>query len=592
MKRALKIIGLIIAVLIVLLIALPFIINVNMFRPQIESELSSALGRQVKVGNLKLSILSGSVSADDLVISDDPAFSNQPFVRAEALEVGVNLLPLIFSKSLQVNDLSITDPQVALLRNAAGKWNFSSIGNKPAPEAASTERPAQAGKTSEAEKAAPPTTPKPSQPHPSTTEKAAHPANQGETAPAQPSPSTAASSNPSLSVAKLSVKNGTLSMANVSTHEKPQVFSKLNITVQNFAFNSQFPFTMSADLPGGGSMKLEGHAGPIDASDASLTPMEAKINVNGLDVEKSGFVNAASGLGGIVDFSGTVNSNGHEAQASGGASVAKPKASPKGSPAPKPVDLKFNTTYDLKKQSGTIDADVTLGKAVAKLSGTFQVEPAATLINAKLVADNMPVDDLATLLPALGVTLPAGSHLEGGTLTANFTITGPTDKLVIDGPVKLANTTLAGFDLGSKLSAVAKLAGVNPGKDTTVQNFSTDAHVAPEGIQTKNVNLNVPAIGVITGNGTISPQNALNYQMNAKFSGGALGGLSQIAGLGNKNAGIPFSIQGTSSDPKFVPNVKGMLGGEFSQFNPIGKGQNPASNVMNSLQGLIKKKPQ
>jgi len=572
MKRALKIIGIIIAVLIVILIVLPFIVDVNTFRPQIESELSSALGRQVKVGNLKLSILSGSVSADDLSISDDPAFSNQPFVRAKALDVGVNLVPLIFSKSLEVNDLTITDPQVALLRNAAGKWNFSSIGNKP-PEAGATGRPAEAGKTAAAEKTA-------------------HPANQGGAAsPTQPS-STSAPSNPNLSVGKLSVKNGTLSMANVGSREKPQIYSAVNITVQNFAVNSQFPFTMSADLPGGGSTKLDGHAGPIDASDASLTPLEAKLNVNGLDIEKSGFVNAASGLGGIVDMNGNANSNGHQARASGNASVSKLKASPKGTPAPKPVDLKFDATYDLQKQSGPLSADVTLGKAVAKLSGTYQVEPAATVLNMKLAAENMPVDDLETLLPALGVTLPAGSHLEGGALTANFTITGPTDKLVIDGPVQLVNTKLAGYDLGSKLSAVAKLAGVNASKDTTIQNFSTNAHVAPDGIQTKNVNLNVPTIGVITGNGTISPQNTLNYQMNAKFSGGALGGLSQIAGMGNQNAGIPFSIEGTTSDPKFVPNVKGIIGSQLGQFNPAGKGQNPANDVINGLQGLIKKKPQ
>lgn len=582
MKRVLTVIAIIVAILIVIVIALPFIIDVNMFRPQIESELSSTLGRQVKVGNLKLALWDGSVSADDLSISDDPAFSNQPFVRAKALDVGVDLWPLIVSKTLHVNDLTITDPQVALLRNDAGKWNFSSIGNKPAPEANTAGRPTEAGKPAETT-----TAPKPNEPRPSTTEKAAHPANQGETAPASKSTPTTPSTNPNLSVSKLAVKNGTLSMANVSTHEKPQVFTNVDITVQNFAFNSQFPFTMTSNLPGGGNMKLDGHAGPIDASDASLTPVQAKLNINGLNIEKSGFVNPASGFGGIVNFAGDVNSNGHEAQANGNATVSQLKASPKGSPAPKPIDLKFNTTYDLQKQSGLMNADVTLGKALAKLTGTYQIQPNATVLNAKLAADNMPVDDLQTLLPALGVTLPAGSHLEGGTLTANFTITGPTDKLVINGPVQLANTKLAGFDLGSKMSAISVLNGLKSGQDTTIQNFSTNAHVSPEGIQTQNINLTVPTIGVITGNGTISPQNALNYQMNAKLGGSVVSGLTQLAGLGKQGGGgIPFNIEGTTSDPKFVPNVKGMLG----SFNPAGQGQNPAGNIVNGLSGLFNKK--
>jgi AsmA protein len=330
-------------------------------------------------------------------------------------------------------------------------------------------------------------------------------------------------------------------------------------------------------------MKLDGHAGPIDATDASLTPLEAKINMNGLDVEKSGFVNPASGLGGLVTFSGTVNSNGHEAQANGTAVVANLKASPKGTPAAKPVDMKFSSTYNLQKQSGPMNADVTVGKAVAKLSGTYEIHPPATVLNAKLAADNMPVDDLETLLPAAGVTLPAGSHLQGGTLTANFTITGPTDKLVITGPVKLANTKLAGFDLGSKFSAVSALAGAKTGQDTAIENFSTDAKVSPEGIQTQNVNLTVPSIGVITGNGTISPQNQLNYAMNAK-----LGGAGSVGGglLGSKGATIPFTVTGTASDPRIMPNIKGMLG---SQLNP--SGQNPG-NLLNGITGLLgKKKP-
>jgi len=62
-KRWLRIAGIAVAAFLVLLIALPFLINVNSFRPKIESEASTALGRQVTVGNLSLSIFSGSVAS-------------------------------------------------------------------------------------------------------------------------------------------------------------------------------------------------------------------------------------------------------------------------------------------------------------------------------------------------------------------------------------------------------------------------------------------------------------------------------------------------------------------------------------------------
>ena len=64
MKRLLKIAGIVIAALLLIAIALPFVIDANRFRPMLESRLSAALGREVRVGNLKLTILSGGVTAD------------------------------------------------------------------------------------------------------------------------------------------------------------------------------------------------------------------------------------------------------------------------------------------------------------------------------------------------------------------------------------------------------------------------------------------------------------------------------------------------------------------------------------------------
>ena len=60
MKRILKIGAIAFGIILVILIALPMLINVNSFRPKIESELAAALGRQVTVGNLSLSILSAA----------------------------------------------------------------------------------------------------------------------------------------------------------------------------------------------------------------------------------------------------------------------------------------------------------------------------------------------------------------------------------------------------------------------------------------------------------------------------------------------------------------------------------------------------
>ena len=561
MKRALKIVGIIVGILILIALVLPFVINVNSFRPRIESELTTALGRKVSVGNLVLSIWSGSLSADDIAIADDPTFSNSPFIRAKSLGVGVEVMPLIFSKTLHITDLTLTDPQVSLLRARSGRWNFSTIGRAAPQTNAAPAKQAAA---------------------PASTEKSSSPAESN----------SDQSFQQNLSVGKLSIKDGVVSIGDTGNASKARVYKNVNVTVKNFAFSSQFPFTLSADLPGGGTIKLDGNAGPINPSDAAATPLQAKLNLKSLDLAASGFVDPSSGISGVANFDGTVNSDGKQANSSGHATTDKLKLSPKGSPAPKTVNLQYATTYDLEKQNGRLtQGDVTVGKAVAKLSGTYDLQGESANLNMKLNADNMPVDDLESMLPALGVTLPSGSSLQGGTLSSDLTINGPVSKLVITGPVKLVDTKLHGFDLGSKMSAISALAGIKSGQDTAIQNFSSDVHVAPSGIQTQNINLFVPSIGTLTGNGTINPENALDYKMTAALSGTSVSSVSQLAGMSGKGASIPFFIQGTAANPKFVPDVKGMLGSQLG--NRLGSqvpgGQN-GQNVVNSITGLFGKK--
>lgn len=537
MKRLLKIVAIVVAVLIVILIAIPFFIDANTFRPKLESELTDALGRQVKVGNLSLSLLSGSVSADDISIADDPEFSKSPFVQAKSLKVGVEMMPLIFSKTLNVTELTLNQPEISLVKSENGeKWNFSSLGAKNA------NAPAQPSPAPEAKPAAP----------------AGQPAS--------------SSSNPNLTVAKLSVKDGRLTVSRAQSDLKPRVYDKVNIEVTNFAFTSSFPFQMSADLPGGGSMKLDGKAGPIDPNNAAMTQLEAKVSVKQFNLEQSGFIDPASGISGTADLDETLTSDGHEAKTNGTLKATNLKVVQKGSPAGRPVQLTYTVVHNLAKENGRItQGDVAMGKAVAHLTGTYDAHGKVTVVNLKLEGQGMPVDDLEAMLPALGVVLPPKATLKGGNLNTNLSISGPVDKLVTTGNVRMENAALANFDLGSKLSSISALAGKKTGSDTEIKNFSSDVRVAPEGTQANNVNLDVPSIGVLTGGGTVSPSNELAFKMNA-----SVGGL-----------GIPFGVQGTTSDPKFVPDVKGMASGLLK--NAIG-GKNAGQNPLGGLGGLFKKK--
>ena len=524
-KKMLTIVGVIVAVLLLVILILPSLIDANRYKPEIQAKLGTALGRNVQIGNIKLSIFSGGVVVDDVAISDDPAFSNSQFLAAKELTVGVHLIPLIFSKQLEVESITIKDPQVTLLRNKAGVWNYSSMG----------------GGASKTEAKAP------------------------------SSPSSASSAN-SLSVGKIEITNGKISVGNVGSRAKPLVYQDVNLTVTDLSYTSQFPFKLSAKDPGNGALKVEGKAGPIDQNDASLTPLNATIDVQHLDIATfGGFASPSAGIAGLMDFNGSLTSDGKQMSSKGTVKTTKLKLSAAGSPSTVPVNVDYDTDYQLKAQSGVLkQGDIHVGKALARLTGTYNIAGETPTVQLKLNGQAMSVPDLEGVLPAVGVTLPSGSALTTGTLDANLAIAGPTDKLVITGPIKLVNGTIKGFSVSSKLGALGPFAGLggNKSSDTVIESLTTNVRVEPSGTHAQDLNVVIQGIGSVTGDANVDAAGKLDCKMVAHVSGGALGGMSQVAsvaslgggGKGN-GGGIPFRVTGTTSNPVFVPDVAGMAGG-------------------------------
>ena len=526
-KKMLTIVGVIVAVLLLVILILPSLIDANRYKPEIQAKLGTALGRNVQIGNIKLSIFSGGVVVDDVAISDDPAFSNSQFLAAKELTVGVHLIPLIFSKQLEVESITIKDPQVTLLRNKAGVWNYSSMG----------------GGASKTEAKAP------------------------------SSPSSASSAN-SLSVGKIEITNGKISVGNVGSRAKPLIYQDVNLTVTDLSYTSQFPFKLSAKDPGNGALKVEGKAGPIDQTDASLTPLNATIDVQHLDIATfGGFASPSAGIAGLMDFNGSLTSDGKQMSSKGTVKTTKLKLSAAGTPSTVPVNVDYDTDYQLKSQSGVLkQGDIHVGKALARLTGTYNIAGETPTVQLKMNGQAMSVPDLEGVLPAVGVTLPSGSALTTGTLDANLAIAGPTDKLVITGPIKLVNGTIKGFSVSSKLGALGSFAGLggNKSSDTVIESLTTNVRVEPAGTHAQNLNVVIQGIGSVTGDANVDAAGKLDCKMVAHVSGGALGGMSQVAsvaslplgggGKGN-DGGIPFRVTGTTSNPVFVPDVAGVAGG-------------------------------
>jgi AsmA protein len=538
-------------IILLLLIAIPFLLNADNYRPRIQTALSDATGRQVTLGHLSFSLFSGSLTADQLSISDDPAFSQQPFIQAQQIHIGIEVGPLLFDKQIKIRGITIDTPKINLIQNQANVWNYASLGN-------SSKR-----------------------------------ANKPETQ----------STMPNLSIGVLEVKDGQATITDLGAPTPPRVIQSVQAKINDFSLTTPFTYSLSAAFPGNGTVSVSGNGGPFNQADASKTPFTAKIEVKHADLVAGGFVLPSAGVAGVADINADVTSNGQTAHVQGSIDASQLKLAVNGSPAPRPVHVNFTLDQNLASLSGQLqNTTLAFGKALFNIAGTYKTQGAKTNLNVTAATQGAPINDLEAFLPSLGIQMPSGSKLQGGTLTTNLAVTGTSDAPVITGPVRLNNTQLAGFDLASKMGPAAALVGAKPGGGTMIQILSLNLRESAGALDANNILLTVAGLGTATGNGTVSAAKTLNFHVVAKLQGGvasvATSAISMIGGAAGGLAGnalkngIPVTITGTASSPIITPDMKGLAGGAPNPASLLGKNGPQIPNTKNlgkSLGGLLGK---
>jgi AsmA protein len=548
-KRWTKILLAIAVLVVATAAAIPLFVHANTFRPAIERQLTRTLGRSVKLGDLRLSVFSRSLIATDLRVADDPNFSAEPFLTAQELRIGVSLRPLIFSHELVLRGFQIESPQIAVIRASNGAWNFSSIGrHTPAGEASST----------------------------GVAESAAAEATQGSAAPL-----------PDLFVGLLVIEDGRVVIPTAPGQAQSSVYDHVNITAHDFSFASRFSFDLSADLPAGGSINGSGHLGPVNGADAAATPEDAQINVTHFDPVGAGFLDPEDGLSLLADANLHTAFDGETFTTSGTVRIANLRLRKGAAAAPKPLDMAYGGTHRMKENTGQIDdATIKVGDAEIHVSGTYRaVAPGAPgapsakgttaasgtaksevpLLNLNLSGQNLPIDELQSLMTAAAVRLPNGSKLKGGMLSLNLAVTGPPKSLIITGPIVIDNTRLVGFDVSSKIHGIASMSGVKTSDTTDIERLRANVRVTNGGILADNIFAVIPSLGELNGSGTISAANQLDFNLIAKVQSASGVGkvgvslLSALNGGSGKKSGVPLHITGTPDEPYITADVGGVF---------------------------------
>lgn len=118
---------------VLLLLLTPPLLNVNRLRLRIASGMSATLGRPVHMDKVSVHLVPvPGFTLENLVVSEDPAFGDEPVIRAMKVELTLRLSSLwrrhveISSIRFEVDDHG-SAPSLNLVRNARGEWNVQSL---------------------------------------------------------------------------------------------------------------------------------------------------------------------------------------------------------------------------------------------------------------------------------------------------------------------------------------------------------------------------------------------------------------------------------------------------------------------------------
>lgn len=131
-------------VLVVLLVAailsLPFLIDLNKYQDQYKPLIEEALNRKIALNDIRLTIWPRiGVRVAGFTVQEDPAFGTGPLASLTSLDVGVKLLPLL-SKKVEVEEITLRDPLITVIKSRKGEMNLSTIGPK-VPATSSPDQP-------------------------------------------------------------------------------------------------------------------------------------------------------------------------------------------------------------------------------------------------------------------------------------------------------------------------------------------------------------------------------------------------------------------------------------------------------------------
>src|SRR5271169_1345031 len=586
-------------VLLLIVLAVPYFLNVDRYRGAIAEAIANQTGRKVTLGPIHARLFPGiGVTIVELHIGNPPSFASGDLVGADEIRVNVALSPLLHG-IIHINSVDLVRPKLILLTDSSGKNNYTFE---------STDSPAPPAK------------------------------------PADSSSSMTLDQIDSINLTGAEIVVGSV----IRGAAAPLADTKgINITLHNFAVSPMRMHDWQAEsnlssvtlaLSGWkdpiafhtGQFTLSG--GKLDAQFvadlATAADIKGTVNVPDFEHPQVNFEMSSSQL----DIDKLIDVAGSGPTGPSGATSApiKPAANTPGKPAAsapsKPaanvpaakselvarghINIEKITTKPYTVGPANVEIRVYTDRAelwpisLGMYGGTLQLSSRIDRVTdpARFTANvQMRNLDVAKVLEPT----PSARGKMGGTGELDLQLLGNLSdnwKKTLSGTGKFAvrNGHLPGVNLAGAAESVMNLAGVGGNTPFTV--LEGDITIADQRVSSKQIHLDSPD-GIVDLRGSLGLDSTLDYQGSATVNPAAAMGSSQVGGIVGGLIGsrvgkitVPFALGGTIESPKVqsgkgVPSFGAPSTASGSTPNGAPSSQQPSvQDDVNTLKNLFKKK--
>jgi uncharacterized protein involved in outer membrane biogenesis len=577
------VLGLVIVLLLLIvgLFSLPFLVDLASYQDQYKPLIEEALNRKIRLQGIRLTIwprLGARVAG--FTVLDDPAFSESPFASLSSLDMGVKLMPL-FSGRVEVEEITLRNPVITVIKDRAGIRNVSTIGPKTA---------------------APP--------------------EQPESRPSQGDPLQALAM---LAVDRVSIEGGELIYRDLSVIPATEYqVQDLDLLLTSVHLGQTPTLRLGATvLPYRLPVRLEGSFGPlvqtlelkqydftievgklalalkgalangkldailsspsIKTADLPITlPLTKPMEINNLRLVaqapyplKQGV--SATEMADVTDLGLKVQMGASALDVKGTVlgghakvMITSPSVNTADLPVDitlkKPVELKnLEVNADLKGQEGRLsNLSFQVFNGEAKAQGGMSIGSAAPPFNGHVAIQGLQIG------PALETLAPDSKISTSGTAAADIAVAGRgfsmldlTKSLEGPGHLEVKDGKITGVNLTGEAVTLLKVAGISldQANATVFSTIETDFMIK-QGMVTIQRLLADSHDFQATGNGTIGFDQTLNLALNMNLSSGLsqrIAGSSAIAKVALKEGRlrVPLLIRGTLHNPSYGLDAKG-----------------------------------